>query len=381
MNKNTLMVMMGFSMLLMIGQNARGDEFKPEDILGRMQKAAQWQLANPFGYHRLEWHCAPFYMGLSDLSEVTGDPQHIDAAKAIGEKYDWKLGRRHYHADDHAVGQVYLKLYQRDQDAKMVSPLNQRFDWILSNPAEQTYWADYTRPELEQRKWPGWRDFKQERWSWCDALYMAPPVWAGLWKKTGEQKYLDYMVKEWQQTHDWLWDDEIGLYYRDKNYIDRLSPAGKKIFWSRGNGWVFAGLVEVLQYLPKNHPHRATFEKIFLRMAASLKTLQMDNGIWAPSLLDPTHTPQDETSGTAFYVYGMAWGINNGLLERSEYEPTIRKAWLALCERQKENGRLINVQPVGARPEGFDPDSTVIYGMGAFISAGSEIYKLMHRQH
>ncbi len=361
--------------LLLLSGSAPADVFQPDEIVARMEKAAEWQLANPFRCHRLEWQCAPFYMGLSDLSEVSGDRRFIDAAKAIGETNEWRLWKRPYHADDHAVGQVYLKLYQLDQDPSVLSKLQERFDWILAHPAEQTYWAEITPPR--RMKWEGWRSFYQERWSWCDALYMAPPVWAGLWKVTGEQKYLDYMVQEWKQTTDWLWDDDVGLYYRDKNYIGQTSPAGKKIFWARGNGWVLGGLVEVLQYVPADNPHRPYFEATFKRMATSLKAIQKENGTWAPSLLDPEHTPQDESSGTAFYTYGMAWGINNGLLDRAEYESVVRKGWQALCERQKESGRIINIQPVGARPEGFDPDSTVIYGMGAFISAGSEVYKMV----
>lgn len=361
--------------LLWMSVSVGADVYAPKEILARMEKAATWQLANPFRYNRLEWCCAPFYMGLSDLSEVSGDRHYIDAAKDIGAKEDWSLWRLPYHADDHAVGQVYLKLYQRDRDPAMIAKVQERFDWVLANPAVPRYWAEHT-PE-RRKKWPEWRLLNQERWSWCDALYMAPPVWAGLWQVTGEEKYLDYMVEEWKQTVDWLWDDEQGLFYRDQNYIGRASPAGSKIFWARGNGWVFAGLVEVLQYLPEDHPHRSYFESTYKRMASSLKAIQKDNGTWAPSLLDPEHTPQDEASGTAFYTYGTAWGINNGLLDGTEYEPVARRGWRALCERQKENGRLVNIQPVGARPQGFDPDSTVVYGMGAFLSAGSEVYKLV----
>jgi rhamnogalacturonyl hydrolase YesR len=216
-----------------------------------------------------------------------------------------------------------------------------------------------------------------ERWGWCDALYMAPPVWTGLWKVTGEEKYLNYMVQEWKQTTEWLWDADESLYYRDRAFIGKPTPSGKKNFWARGNGWVLAGLAEVLQYLPKDRPEYSYFENTFKVMAAKLKSIQKENGTWAMSLIDPEFFPQDETSGTAFFTYGLAWGVNNGLLNRAEYEPVVRKGWKALCERQLENGRLINVQPEGHAAVEFDPDSTVIFGMGTFISAGSEVYKLV----
>ena len=349
---------------------SRADVFEQDEILRRMTNAAEWQLSNSFGFPAQQWHCAPFFMGLSDLSEISGNRKYIDAAKTIAQKNDWNLAKRPYHADDHAVGQVYLKLYQLDHDPAMIAKIQKRFNWILAHPPKQ---------ETKAKDGTVRKVYNQDRWSWCDALYMAPPVWAGLSTVTGDKKYLDYMLQEWKQTTEWLWDADEGLYYRDRSFIGKLTPNGKKLFWARGDGWVVSGLTEVLQYLPKDHPERGYFENTFKTMMARLKTIQKENGIWAPSLLDPEQIAQDETSGTSFYCYGMAWGINNGLLDRTEYEPTVRKAWAALCERQKEEGRLINVQPVGASPHGFDPDSTVIYGIGAFISAGSEVYSLSSR--
>ena len=353
--------------------SARADVFDRNEILGRMKLAADWQLSHPFGFSDLDWHCGPFYMGLSDLSEVSGDRKYIDAARAIGAKNNWGFGERPpYHADDHAVAQIYLKLYQLDKDPAMIAKVRERLDWILANPPRQEYLMMWSR-RGDLRMW-----YTIERWGWCDALYMAPPVWTGLWKVTGEEKYLNYMVQEWKQTTEWLWDADESLYYRDKSYIGNTTPSGKKNFWARGNGWVVMGLAEVLQYLPKDRLEYSYFENMIKAMAAKLKSIQKENGTWAMSLLDPEFCPQDETSGTAFFTYGLAWGINNGLLNRAEYEPVVRKGWKALCERQQENGRLINVQPEGHGAVEFDPDSTVIFSMGAFISAGSEVYKLVN---
>jgi len=350
---------------------ARANDFAPEKIILRMKAAADWQLGHPFGYDPLLWHCAPFYMGLIDLTEVSGDPAYANAVKEIGKKHEWTLAKRIYHADDQAVGQSYLKLYQREHDPKMIEQLKKRFDFILAHPAPSAY-------KVEKKKKNKTIMIRNtDRWVWCDALYMAPAAWAGLWKVTGDEKYLDFMVKEWKQTTTWLWDEDESLYYRDMRYIGKKTASGAKIFWSRGDGWVFGGLVEVLEYLPKKHPYRPFFEDKFKRMAKTIQRIQKPNGTWAPSLLDPKEFPQDETSGTAFFTYGLAWGINNGLLDKTTYESTARKGWKALCERQQPDGRLINVQPVGSHPKGFDPNSTVIYGMGAFLCAGSEMYKLV----
>ena len=168
---------------LVLGCSGRDNVFDQKEILRRMEKAADWQLSHPFGVGDLEWHCAPFYMGLSDLSEISGNRKYLDAAKAIGAKNGWNLGERLRHADDHAVGQLYLKLYQLDKDPAMIAKLRERFDWILANPPNQEYLIlrKYKTGELGMR-------YTDERWGWCDALYMAPPVWLGLWKVTGEEK-------------------------------------------------------------------------------------------------------------------------------------------------------------------------------------------------
>ena len=347
----------------------QADVFSPVEIVSRIVKAADWQIENPSPFGELEWHCAPFYAGLTDLSEITGDSKYYDYVKSIGSRNEWKIRDRRYHADDHAVGFSYLKLYERSKDPEMISAVRSEFDWILANPPKQTIVGEDGKIR---------ETYNRERWNWSDALYMAPPVWAGMSAVTGEKKYADYMIQEWKKAHEWYWCAEENLYFHDKRDIVKTSLNGKKVFWARGDGWVIAGLVEVLQYLPKDHPERGYFVDIFKLMAAKLIAIQKDNGTWAPNLLDPMDPPQDDISGSVFYVYGLAWGINNGILNRSTYETATRKGWKALCDRQKENGRLINVQPVGGYPLAFNPDNTEIFAVGGFISAGTEIWKMMH---
>lgn len=355
--------------ILFFGQYlvSTANDFTSQKIIERLEMAAQWQLDNPSPYGELEWHCAPFYAGLTDLYETTGKIQYLEHIKAVGERNQWEIRDRKYHADDHAVGLSYIKLYEHFQHQKMINPIKKEFDWILANPPEHYIEKDGV---VRLR-------YNRERWNWSDALYMAPPVWAGLGAVTGESKYFDYLVQEWKQAHEWYWSEEDSLYFHDKRDIVKISPSGKRVFWARGDGWVFAGLVEVLQYLPENHPERDYFVAIFKKMAAKLIAIQKDNGTWAPSLLDPQNPPQDDISGSVFFVYGLAWGINNGILEGEKYEPFARKGWIALCERQKENGRLINIQPVGGYPVAFDPETTAIFGVGGFISAGTEILEMI----
>jgi rhamnogalacturonyl hydrolase YesR len=283
----------------------------------------------------------------------------------MAEANQWKPAPRPYHADDHVVCQTYLDLWFLHRDPKMIAPTQERFDWILAHRA--------TTPLLFDRKT---NPKNQERWSWCDALFMSPPAWARLWKATGDTRYLDFAIEEWWVTSDYLYDKEEHLYFRDSTLFDKREPNGKKIFWSRGNGWVMGGLVRMLELLPADHASRPRFVQQFREMADKIVTLQQPDGFWRASLLDPGHYPMQETSGTGFYTYALAWGINHGLLDRARFEPAVRRAWAALASCVKPDGQLTHVQPVGFTPVTFDADNTEPFGVGAFLLAGSEVRRL-----
>ncbi|MBU6411513.1 MAG: glycoside hydrolase family 88 protein, partial [Verrucomicrobia bacterium] len=215
-----------------------------------------------------------------------------------------------------------------------------------------------------------------EQWSWCDSLFMGPPTWVRLYAATDDRRYLDFAVSNWWRTTAFLYDTNEHLFFRDSTYFDTREPNGQKIFWSRGNGWVLAGLVRVLQYLPMNDPNRPRFEQLFKDMAGKILSCQQPDGLWRASLLDPADYPEKETSGSGFFTYALAWGVNQGLLDRAKFEPAVRRAWEALVDCVDADGKLTHVQPVGASPKQFAPDSTAPYGVGAFLLAGSEVYRM-----
>lgn len=341
-----------------------------DEIIDNMKRAAQWQMDHPSPYADLEWHVAPFYTSLTDLFEVTGDSAYLMYLRGIAERNDWRIRTRPYHADDHAVGLAYIKLAEFYKDTSMYSAVKKEFNWILTHLPEKYILGD--SGVVRKR-------YNRQRWNWCDALYMAPPVWAALGAVTGNEVYLEYMVEEWQQAYDWYWSAEDSLFFHDRRDIKKVSPNGQGVFWARGDGWVHAGLVELLEYLPKDHKDRPFFVELFQTLSRKLLSIQKENGTWAPSLLDPMHPAQDDISGSVFYVYGLAWGINQGLLDPDLYQQAVEKGWMALCERQDKDGRLRNIQPVGGYPEVFDPDNTEIFGVGGFISAGAEVYKLINK--
>lgn len=341
-------------------------ELTPATVLSTMQRVADWQLANPSRHRTTDWTHGALYAGMMALAGLAENPKYADAMVCVGESNQWKLGPRKFDADDHCVGQMYVELYLRSHDAKMIAPMRAVFDDILANPS-QVKSLEFTKPN----------DKARENWSWCDALFMGPPAWARLAAATKETKYLDFMLTNWWWTTDYLYEKEEHLYFRDSTYFAKREANGKKIFWSRGNGWVMGGFVRVLQFLPKDHPQRPRFVQQFRDMADKLQTCQQADGLWRSSLLDPESYPLKETSGSGFYTYALTWGINEGVLDRAKFRPAAEKGWRALVECINVDGKLTHVQPIGADPKKFDPEATEVYGVGAFLLAGSEIYRLV----
>ncbi|HVU33211.1 MAG TPA: glycoside hydrolase family 88 protein [Opitutaceae bacterium] len=346
-----------------LARPAQPDDALPAapEVRALMERVADWQLANPSKHPATDWTQAAGYTGMMALAGISDSPRYLDAMRAMGEKNAWKPGPRIYHADDQCVIQTYAELFLHDHRPEMIAPSVERFDYVLSHPAK------------------GGLEFvgsnRSTQWSWCDSLFMAPPAWVRIWAATGNTKYLEFAVTNWWRTSDFLYDRTEHLFFRDSTYFTKREANGRKVFWSRGNGWVFGGLARILELLPADHPARPRFEQQFREMAAKLITLQQSDGFWRSSLLDPAEYPAKEESGTGFYCYGLAWGINHGLLDRATYLVPMLRAWRGLVSCVEPDGRLIHVQPIGSDPRSFDPNATEPYGVGAFLLAGSEVYR------
>jgi unsaturated rhamnogalacturonyl hydrolase len=337
---------------------------QPGDILAVMQRVADWQLAHQETNRPTGWVIAAGHVGIMALSGISSDPKYRDVMLAMGAKNRWKLGPRTFHADDQCIGQTYAELYFLYREPGMIAPMRQRFDRILAQPSTAAS-LDFSTGAPAQ-----------ELWSWCDSLFMAPPAWMRLYAATDDIRYLDFAVTNWWRTTDYLYDKNEHLIFRDSTYFNKTEANGRKVFWSRGNGWVMAGLVRMLQYLPMNHPDRPRFEQMFRDMADKVFTCQQSDGLWRPSLLDPDSYPLKETSGSGFFIYALAWGVNQGLLDQAKFELAVQRGWAALVACVNPDGQLTHVQPVGSDPKNFAPDATAPYGVGAFLLAGSEVYRL-----
>ncbi|WP_347331530.1 glycoside hydrolase family 88 protein [Marinimicrobium locisalis] len=363
-------------------------EITPESVKTLTKQVADWQIehfeeqgkyralpqdppdwANREQYHDLEWHNGALYAGMNQWRQIAEDPKYTQWLMMIGERNDWALHKRPYHADDHTVGQFYLALYEDFNDPEMLEPVREQFNWILDNPKTGTL------------VWDAEDTHAHDRWGWSDALFMAPPVWARLAKVTGEDKYLEFMHQEYMATYELLWSEEDHLFFRDSSFFEQREKNDENIYWSRGNGWVFGGLALMIPDLPPTWEERDFYLKLYKKMARKLKAIQRDDGTWSMGLLGGVAGyPIKETSGTSSFTFGLAWGINQGILDRETYEPVVRRAWQALADAVTEEGLLGHVQPVGAAPGDSFPDYTEVYGVGAFLAAGSELYKMFQAE-
>ena len=332
-----------------------------------MTTVADWQLANPSAHEPYEWQEAPFWAGLYELAlRSSGGQKYLDAIRRHGETTQWQPGPQPFLADDHAITQSYFLLYRLEHDRRMIEPALARFQEMLHAPFAESL-------EFSNEK-------TAREWVWCDALFMSPPALALATSVTGDRHYADLMNRLWWKTTDYLYDKREHLFYRDSRFFDQREANGKKVFWSRGNGWVLAGLARVLQYLPPDYAGRNRFVALFREMAQRIAELQGPDGYWRASLLDPDSRPIPETSGTGFFTYALAWGVNEGLLGR-EYEQPVRRGWSALVRAVQPSGKLGYVQRVGGRPGDTGPEQTETYGTGAFLLAGSELLRLAARWH
>ncbi len=336
-----------------------------------MEKVAAWQIAQKKSDKiTAGWTDAVLYIGMFEYAKSVKDTVAFKWLKGVGEKLRWAQNQQinpflRYHADDYAVGMMYAEMYRSFNDKAMYSPIENYLDFILMYPSTR---------DLKHTWEP--RSLCTERWSWCDALFMAPPVWAKMANITGKKQYFEFLDSEYQYTYNYLYDKKQHLFFRDDEYFDKKEANGQPVFWGRGNGWVLAGLPMIIQELPADFRNKKFYEDLFVEMSTRIAGLQGKEGYWHASLLDPDSYPSPETSCTGLYTYALAWGINNGYLDEKKFLPVVKKGWQALTNAIDPSGKLCWVQPVGADPRKVSRETTAVYGVGAFLMAGTEMLQI-----
>lgn len=347
-----------------------------EDVLAIINKVNKhWQITHPVP-DRAFWHPAAYHTGNIEAYKVTGNQDYLAYSKAWAEKNEYKGAKSNTKA-------AWKYNYGETQEYVLFG------DWQI---AFQTYIDIYTlegqkdtekikraREVMEYQMSTAAKDY----WWWADGLYMVMPVMTKLYKVTGNELYLKKLHEYFEYANSILYDEESQLYFRDAKYVypKHKSANGKKDFWARGDGWVFAGLAKVIQDLPKDALYREDYITRFKAMAMSLKNAQQPEGYWTRSILDSAHAPGPETSGTAFFAYGYLWGINNGILDKDTYLPVVETSWKYLTKvALQDDGRVGYVQPIGEKAipgQVVDVNSTADFGVGAYLLAASEMYRYL----
>ena len=374
-----------FGSLVSAGMVAAQELPKPDAIVAKLRAAnahfmAEWPDVGKTIVTNKErpsniWTRAVYYEGLMAFYSLNPDVRSLDYAVKWAEFHKWGLrsGDRTRNADDQCCLQTYLDLYLIDKKPERIRSAAANLEAMVASD-------------------------KVDDWSWVDAIQMAMPALAKYGALTHDAKYFEkahasYAYTKTKTGGNGLYNPTEHLWWRDKDFVPPYAePNGKNCYWSRGNGWVFAALVRVLDALPADAPHRAEYEQTVKEMAAALAAVQRDDGFWNASLHDPNNFGGKETSGTALFVYGMAWGIRHRLLDEKIYRPIVARGWHALADealhadgflgyvqgtgKQPSEGRPVDKngqpQPIGSDDK---PDFTD-FGLGCFLLAGSEVFRL-----
>ena len=343
-----------------------------QDIIRRVN--TYWQTNHPAEV-RAFWDNAAYHTGNMEVYKLLKDQQMLDYSIRWAEHNKWKGAtetdpskwkyKQYGEGQDYVLFgdwqicfQTYIDLYNLTPNKKKVARAKEVMGYEAESKANDYWW-------------------------WADALYMVMPVMTKMYKLTGDEKYLDKLYENICYSDSIMLDHETGLYFRDSKYVypKHKTANGKKDFWARGDGWVLAGLAKVLQDMPKTYRHQPFFVDKYINLANGVKRLQQPEGHWTRSMMDPEQAPGYETSGTAFFCYGLLWGINNGYLPKKEFTPVIEKAWHYLSTiALQADGKVGYVQPIGERAipgQKVDANSQANFGVGAFLLAACEYYRFL----
>ena len=317
------------------------------------------------------WTRAVYYEGLMALNDIDPQQRYMDYTDRWASFHQWtpRNGIKTCDADDQCCEQTYLMRYTQNKNEKILSTTLQNLDQQMerANPKNNSIY--------------GW-------WTWIDAIQMAMPVYMQVYKITGEEKYRDHAMQMYRWSRNecggGLFNEKDGLWWRDADYVPPYKePDGKDCYWSRGNGWVYAALVRCMNQLDKKDKVYKELKKDFLMMSEGLRKCQREDGFWNPSLVS-TNYAMTETSGTALFLYGMAWGIRNGLLKAKDYREACDQAWAAMVKTSvHSDGFLGWMQGTGKDPSDGQPLSYTRvpdfedYGTGCFLLGATEYYKLL----
>lgn len=227
------------------------------------------------------------------------------------------------HVDYCVFGSVPLELYLQTKDKKYLD---------LGISIAEKQWGPPEGPRVKEESHEFYKQgYTWQTRLWIDDMYMITALQAQAFRATGNQKYIDQAAKEMVFYLDQL-QKPNGLFYHAPDV---------PFYWGRGDGWMAAGMAELLSSMPKSNPHRARIMKGYSDMMASLLKYQGKNGMWNQLIDDPEAWP--ETSATGMFTFAMITGVKNGWLDKETYGKAARKGWLGLVSYINENAEITNV--------------------------------------
>lgn len=331
-------------------------EFNIDSVVLKMQKVNAHFKANAWKQNDRNWIRGTYYTGLMAFYKVVPDSLVMQQLKAWGQKHGWKTGTEWiYPANRLTCSQTWLQLFEFDSNAFMIGNTKAFMD-------KRIRWDE---PAFEAG------------WDYVDALYVGAPAYFMMSAISGDPKYAQYGHRIYQEVYAQLYDFRHHLFYRDLKAKNKTAEDDKPEFWSRGNGWAFAAIPKILNYLPESDTMRGFYIQLMKEMASSLITCQAKDGYWRSNLLDSQNFPDPESSGTAFFTYGLAWGINQNILNETTYKPALAIAWNALYHSVDKNGNVCCGQDVARAPGSVNKNNSREFVAGAFLLAGSEIIRMI----
>jgi rhamnogalacturonyl hydrolase YesR len=321
-------------------------------------KVNQYQLDGSWKNIDRNWKRATWYTGMMAFYQVSNEQDLLEQAHSWGSKHGWRIGSEWiYPANRMACSQTYLELYFISGNEDMIKRTRQYMDDEVTDNSSAF----------------------EQGWYYVDALYVGTPAYIMMSSATGNPKYAEYGHKIFREVTDSLFDKVLNLYFRDLKAKQEKSKNGKPVIWSRGNGWAIASIPRIINFLEEGNPNIPYYAGLLQKMAEALSQVQSSDGLWRSNLADTSEYPMPETSGSAFFTYALAWGVNNGYLDREKYTMIIIKAWQGLINSIDENGRINWCQPVARKPGRVEKNDYDEYVAGAFLLAASEIYLMVSK--
>ncbi len=361
-----------FFISLVAVASAQQQSVSKKEVINIIKKVNNyWQNAHPQPASA-SWDEAAYHTGNMEAYKATGTETYKKYSEEWAAHNQWKGAKSddvskwkytYGETDDYVLFgdwqvcfQVYCDLYKLAPDKNKIARARQVMEYQMSTSNKDYWW-------------------------WVDGLYMVMPVMTKLYTITHNPLYLDKMHDYFLFADSVMFDPQAKLYYRDARYVFPMHKTinDKKDFWARGDGWVFAGLARIINDLPKNYKYKGFFVSRYKQLAQSIINCQQKEGFWTRSLLDPQQAPGYETSGTAFFTYGLLWGINNGYLKDKKYTASALKGWNYLTRvALQPSGKIGYIQPIGDKAiagQVLNENSTANFGVGAFLLAASEMVK------